>query len=115
MKWVSFLKEELISTIKKCSNTSTSGLDKLSWRHLKRIVKYNTCLNKFISITNTCIDIDYWPLYFKVLTTIIISKPNKESYNSLKAYWPIVLLNTINKLFEKVIVVITQPLSWSSD
>jgi len=37
------------------------------------------------------------------LATIIIFKPNKKSYNSFKAFWPIVLLNTINKLFKKTI------------
>ena len=42
-------------------------------------------------------------MHFKISTTIIIPKLNKESYNSPKAYWLIVLLNTISKLFEKVI------------
>jgi len=36
-------------------------------------------------------------------TTIVIYKPNKKSYDFPKAYWPIVLLNTIGKLIEKVI------------
>ena len=81
----------------------TPGPDKLSWKYLKKIVKNIICLNKFIDITNTCINISYWPIYFKVLTTIVIFKPNKELYDSSKAYWPIVLLNTISKLFEKVI------------
>ena len=35
--------------------------------------------------------------------TIIIPKPNKESYNSSKAFCSIILLNTIGKLFKKVI------------
>jgi len=35
--------------------------------------------------------------------SIIISKPNKESYNSFKSFRPIVLLNTVGKLIEKVI------------
>jgi len=42
-------------------------------------------------------------LYFKTSTSIIIPKPNKESYNSPKSFRPIVLLNTIGKLIEKVI------------
>ena len=61
------------------------------------------CLNKFINITNVCINISHWPSHFKTLTTIIIPKPNKKSYDFFKAYWPIVLLNTIGKLFKKVI------------
>jgi len=86
MKWNLFLKEELLSVIKKCNNSSTPRLDKLSWRHLKKIVKDIVCLNKFINITNTYIDIGHWLMHFKVLTTIVIPKPNKESYNSSKAY-----------------------------
>ena len=35
--------------------------------------------------------------------SIIISKPNKASYNSLKIFRPIVLLNMLGKLIKKVI------------
>jgi len=45
----------------------------------------------------------YWLFHFKVFTSIIIPKPNKKSYNSSKLFKPIVLLNTIGKLIEKVI------------
>jgi len=45
----------------------------------------------------------HWPLHFKVSTTIIILKPNKESYDIPKAFYSIVLLNTLEKLVEKVI------------
>jgi len=34
---------------------------------------------------------------------IIISKPNKLSYNHVKMFWPIVLLNMLGKLIKKVI------------
>jgi len=43
------------------------------------------------------------PLYFKTSSFIIISKPNKISYNSPKTFRPIILLNTLSKLIEKVI------------
>ena len=42
-------------------------------------------------------------MHFKRSTTIIIPKPNKKSYDSPKAFRPIVLLNTVSKLIEKVI------------
>ena len=89
--------------IEKCNNLSTPGPDKLSWRHLKKIIKDIACLNKLIDIANRCINLEYWPLHFKTSTTIIIPKLNKESYDSFKAYWSIVLLNMISKLFKKVI------------
>ena len=86
MKWNPFSKEELIDTIEKCNNFSIPGLDKLSQRHLKKIIKDIKYFNKFIDITNIYIDIGYWPLHFKVLIAIIILKPNKESYGSPKTY-----------------------------
>ena len=45
----------------------------------------------------------YWPSYFKTSTMVIIPKPNKTTFNSPKLYYPIVLLNTIGKFFEKMI------------
>ena len=56
-----------------------------------------------MNITNIYIDLGHWPSYFKMSTSIIIPKPNKVSYNSLKIFCLIVLLNTLGKLIEKVI------------
>jgi len=103
MVWVSFSKAKFISSINKCNNLSFSGLDKLMWKHLKCIVKDNMCLKKTINIADTCFELGHWPLHFKVFTSIIIPKPNKKSYNFSKAFRPIVLLNTIRKIIEKVI------------
>ena len=97
------MKEEFFSAIEKCNNSSTPRLDKLFWRYLKKIIRDIVYLNKLIDIANECINLGYWPLHFKISTTIIIPKPNKEFYNFSKAYQPIVLLNMISKLFEKVI------------
>ena len=54
-------------------------------------------------------------MYFKVLTSTVILKSNKESYNSSKAFRPIVLLNTISQLIEKVTSKILQFKSISKD
>jgi len=70
---------------------------------LKTIFKDDDCLNVIISITNACIEVGYWPSHFKRSTMVIIPKPNKKSYNFPKAFRPIVLLNTVSKLIEKVI------------
>ena len=42
-------------------------------------------------------------MHFKRSSFIIIPKPNKSLYDSLKSFQPIILLNTIGKLIEKVI------------
>ena len=102
-RWSLFSKEEFKSAISKCSDASVPGPDKLTWRHLKFIVKHDPCLTNIINITDSCINLGYWPKHFKILSTIIIPKPNKTSYNQPKAFCPIVLLNTLGKLIEKVV------------
>jgi len=89
--------------IHKCIDTSAPGPDKMSWRHWKLITKNNDCLSKIINIADACINLGHWPKYFKISTIVVIPKPNKPSYNNLKAFRPIILLNTLGKLVEKVI------------
>jgi len=89
--------------IAKCSNESASSPDKFTWKHMKLIVKDKMCLKNIINIANVCFKAGHWPSHFKLLTTIIIPKPNKLSYNSSKSFRPITLLNTLGKLIEKVI------------
>jgi len=60
-------------------------------------------LKNLVNIVNSCFDLDFWPSYFKISTTIVISKSNKTLYNSPKVFRPIVLLNTLGKLIERVI------------
>ena len=90
-----------LSLINKCNNLSTFGPNKLSWRHLKTIVNDSRYLRKFVDIADACFELDYWPSHFKISTSIIIPKPNKESYDSPKSFRPIVLLNIISKLIKK--------------
>ena len=71
-----------------------------SWSKLSMIIIYLTLI---INITNACINLGHWPLHFKLSTSIIISKPNKSLYDSPKSFCPIVLLNMLSKLIEKVI------------
>jgi len=100
---VPFSKEEFRSAIANCNNSSTPGLDKLSWSHLKNILKSDECLTNIINIANACINLGYWPAHFKRSTMVVIPKPHKQSYDSPKSFRPIVLLNTLGKLIKKVI------------
>ena len=101
--WNSFSSHKFKSAILKCSDSSAPGPDKLSWQHWKLILSNNGCLSKIINIADACINLGHWPEYFKVSTTVVIPKPNKQSYDNPKAFCPIVLLNTLGKLIEKVI------------
>ena len=89
--------------IEKCNNSSAPGPDKLTWRHLKSIIRSEECICKLIDIANVYIDLGYWLSYFKTSTMVVIPKPNKMTFNFPKLYHSIVLLNTIGKLFKKII------------
>ena len=101
--WSPFSRYEFNSMIHKCIDTSAPGPDKMLWHYWKLNIKNNDCLSKIINITNTCINLGHWPKYFKISTTVVIPKPNKPSYDNPKLFCPIVLLNTLSKLVEKVI------------
>ena len=73
------------------------------WSHVKSIIRNKDYICKFINITNACINLEYWLSHFKTSIMVVISKPNKATFNSPKLYCPIVLLNTIGKLFKKMI------------
>jgi len=101
--WSLFSREEFKRTINKYNNLSAPSPDKILWKHLKLVFEDNKYLRNIINIANACIDLGYWPTHFKMSLSIIISKPNKDTYNSSKLFHPIVLLNTLGKLIEKVI------------
>jgi len=92
-----------MQAISKCNNSSTPGPDKLSWCHLKFIINQDKCLINIINIANVCFNLGHWPNYFKYSSTIIIPKPNKTSYDQAKSFCPIILLNILDELIEKVI------------
>ena len=97
-----FSSTEIHEALNKCNNSSAPGPDYLLWRHLKRILYDEGCMTNIVNIANACINLSYWPMHFKRSSFIIIPKPNKSLYDSLKSFQPIVLLNTIGKLIEKV-------------
>ena len=101
--WPTFSKEEFRLALSSCNNSSAPSPDKLSWSHLKIILKDDEYLNIIINIANACIELGYWPLHFKRSTIVVIPKPNKKLYDSSKSFRPIVLLNTVGKLIKKVI------------
>ncbi|KAJ3506303.1 hypothetical protein NMY22_g17294 [Coprinellus aureogranulatus] len=56
-----------------------------------------------LRLANACIDVGHWPKHFKDSLSVVIPKPNKPAYSTPKAFRPIVLLNTLGKLLEKLI------------
>jgi hypothetical protein len=46
--------------------------------------------------------VGYYPRSWREATMVIIPKPNKLDYSSIKAYCPIVLLNCLGKVMETI-------------
>ena len=84
--WSPFFKEKFKQVISKCNNSLLPGPNKLTWHHLKSIIKQDDYLVNIINITDSCINLGYWPNYFKCLSTVIILKPNKTIYDQPKAF-----------------------------
>ena len=101
--WCSFSSHKFKTAILKCTDSSAPGPDKMSWYHWKLIFTNDNCLSKIINIADACINLGHWPEYFKISTTVVIPKPNKQSYDNPKVFRPIVLLNTLGKLIKKAI------------
>ena len=57
--WTSFTREELINAIEKCNNSSASGSDKLTWGHIKKIVRSEECITRLIVIANAWIELGH--------------------------------------------------------
>ena len=85
------------------NNLPTPDLYHIFRSHLKEVLKDDRCYSNIVNIVNVYINLSHWPTHFKKLSSIIILKLNKPLYNSLKAFYSIVLLNILDKLIEKVI------------
>ena len=102
--WVAiFFKIEFRDVIKKYNSLSMSESNYILWHHFKILTANDKFVTNFINIANKCINLSYLLLHFKMFLPIIIPKPTKMAYNSLKAFWPIVLFNMLGKCIKKII------------
>jgi len=101
--WAPFSVHELREALTSCSGQSAPGPDYITWTHIKCFCTDDNILKLFVWIINMCFGAGFWPDSFKTSKTVIISKPGKKDYNIPKVFHPIVLLNTLGKLFEKAI------------
>ena len=101
--WMPFSLLEMQEVFKVCSNISAPGSNHITWWYFKHILSNNTCAIGIFSLANACLSLHHWPRYFKELVSIIIPKLGKPAYDTSKAFRPIVLLNTLGKLIEKII------------
>ena len=101
--WVPFSMLEMWKVLKAYSNVSAPGPDHITWRHLKLILANNTYAVGILFLANACLSQWHWPRHFKESVSVITPKPGKPAYDTPKAFRPIVLLNTLGKLIEKMV------------
>jgi hypothetical protein len=94
---------EMFDALSACSSHSAPGPDHVTWTHLKRILPDSIVSGKILSLAYVCLQVGYWPSHFKESVSVIIPKLGKPSYSTPKSFRPIVLLNTLGKLIEKMI------------
>ncbi|PPQ94128.1 hypothetical protein CVT25_007913 [Psilocybe cyanescens] len=102
--WVPFSALEMREAKASCSNVSASGPDHIKWSHLKMLMCGPThVFTVLLVLANASLWVGHWPKHFKESMSVIILKLNKPSYSAPKAFRPIVLLNTVGKLIEKML------------
>lgn len=91
---------DIISVSKNLKIRKAPGIDHIPNIVLKNLSKSNY---KFLcAIFNKCLELGYFPEKWKIALVTCIPKPGKDK-SKVESYRPISLLNTIGKLFEKLI------------
>lgn len=97
--YLSFKKDEIENIIKKNKNTAP-GHNKISNKILKLL--NNKSIDKITYLLNKTMMNQKYPKNWKIIKIVPILKPNKIQ-TDIKSYRPIALINTIAKLFNKLI------------
>lgn len=92
--------EELSGALAKCRNRSAPGPDGITYEVLKKVP--TQVLSDLATLYTACISHGYFPKQWKEAYGIMLTKPNKDS-KRVTNYRPISLLNTMGKLFERIV------------
>ena len=88
----------LIQHLKSRKAAGPDGIQNIVLKNLSKMA-----LRSLATIYNSCITISYFPDHWKLAKIIMLPKPNKDHSSPLN-YRPISLLNSLAKLFEKVLL-----------
>ena len=95
------MKKKVIKIMKKLNSNKASKLNNIINRFLK--ICENDLINVLTSFFQMCVN---WKYHFKIYqknNTMILCKFDKNNYDVVKTWCSIVLLNTMNKIFESII------------
>jgi len=91
---------ELQTALKQCRTRSASGPDGISYLLLKHLPE--RILHTLVKLYNICLSTGYFPRRWKEAHGIMLAKPGKDP-TVTTSYRPISLLNTMGKLFERIV------------
>src|SRR6476469_9851054 len=91
---------EVTEALRLCKGTSAPGHDEIIYSILKKVPQCT--LSALADLYTSCLTYGYFPKAWKSAIGIMLPKPEKEA-KVVTNYRPISLLNTMGKLFEKVI------------
>jgi hypothetical protein len=80
---------------------SAAGVDQISCELIT--IAYPAIKHRLLNILNAGLTNNWFPSGWKIARVCIIPKPGKKSYLSPEAYRPISILNTMGKIYERVI------------
>ena len=92
---------EIRENLKHLKNTSTPGSDGLSTIWLKLSIEQIMPLIELIF--NACVSFNYFPPSWRSAKVIVLKKPNKDCYETVSSFRPISILNSLSKLFERIL------------
>ena len=93
--------DEIRENLKQLKNTSTPGSDGLSTIWLKLSIEHIMPLIELIF--NACVSFNYFPPSWRSAKVIVLKKPNKDCYETVSSFRPISILNSLSKLFERIL------------
>jgi hypothetical protein len=96
-----FTESELDELLRQTANKSAPGSSGIGWSLLKK--GWGAVKDHLILIYNACFSLGHHPARWREAKVIAIPKLDKPDYSLPKAHRPILLLETMSKLLEKVV------------
>jgi predicted cation transporter len=96
------IEAEILQMMKKYKLDNVSKSNDISNRILKLLI--NKLMSTLLSLFRVYATLSYNSRCFREAHIIALKKSNKSNYTNLKTYKFIILLNTLNKTFESIIV-----------
>ena len=94
-------KIEIEKSLKSLNSGSSPGIDGISIAIIQE--SYLILDDVLFKLYNKCLELNYYPKQWKVAKVTVLKKPNKDSYKSVKSFRPISVLNSLGKIFEKIL------------